>query len=98
MTEIRVASEATLKLSQKGNQSISIAGNHAYRIEPAVNDFYKRLLELRQEVKGQLKHASAEERLSLNPDQLAIKILAMVDSNGGSVTVWCGSFCVTTVS
>jgi hypothetical protein len=63
-------------------KSISIAGNQDYRIDPTVDDFYKRLIELRQDVKSTLAQASANEQRSLDSDQLAIKILANATSYG----------------
>src|SRR5262249_49013257 len=40
---------------QKGLRPINIAGNPAYRIDPYKDDFYRRLIELRNEVKADIK-------------------------------------------
>jgi hypothetical protein len=67
---------------QSGLRAISIAGNPAYRVEPTVDDFYKRLIELRQSVKARIPQAHEGEKPSLESDQLAIKILANATSYG----------------
>jgi hypothetical protein len=58
---------------------ILIAGNKEYRIDPTVDDFYKRLIELRQEVKIKIKQGTTE---TLKSDDLALKILANSTSYG----------------
>ena len=51
--EIIEAIGFTPMAKQKGLSSIYINGNPDYAIDPAKDDFYKRLIELRQSVKGQ---------------------------------------------
>lgn len=67
--------------------SINIAGNDAYAIDPARDNFYKRVIDLRREVKGNLKRAKATgaskvELDRLDAEQLALKILANATSYG----------------
>lgn len=66
---------------------INIAGNDAYAIDPAKDDFYKRVIDLRREVKAELKSAKASGASSIDLDrldaeQLALKILANATSYG----------------
>ena len=70
------------ELAQKGLTSISIAGNHAYRIDPAVDDFYKRLIDLRSNVKTQKARARGPDAVRLDAEQRALKILANSTSYG----------------
>ena len=67
---------------QENLKPISIAGNDTYRIDPRVHDFYRRLIEFRQDVKARLKQSSIDESPSLKSDELAIKILANATSYG----------------
>jgi hypothetical protein len=67
---------------QDNLKSISIAGNDAYRIDPTIDDFYKRLIELRQVVKRRKDDASSDESLALGSDETAIKLLANATSYG----------------
>ena len=66
---------------------ISIAGNNAYRIDPYKQDFYKRLIELRQSVKVRRDAAEGAERESLDTEQNALKIAANATSYGILVEV-----------
>jgi hypothetical protein len=61
---------------------LAIAGNKDYLVEPIEDDFYRRLIELRQEVKGKLKSCSSSEKDKFETDQLALKILANATSYG----------------
>jgi hypothetical protein len=72
----------TPKNIQSNLKPITIAGNSAYQIEPSVDDFYKRLIELRQDIKRQIERASVADQLALKSDQQAIKILANATSYG----------------
>jgi hypothetical protein len=72
---------------QKELRPIAIAGNKEYRINPATDDFYKRVIDLRRSVKGELKSskankADASEIKRLDSEQLALKILANATSYG----------------
>ncbi len=66
--------------------SIDLAGNPDYRIDPASDDFYKRLIDLRSEVKADHKLArrdGEEERaVRLGAEQLALKLCANATSYG----------------
>ncbi len=67
-------------------QSINIAGNTDFRVNPANNneDFYRRVIDLRQEVKAKrdTKPKGAEEWNRLDGEQRALKILANATSYG----------------
>ena len=67
---------------QKGLQPIEIAGNSAYKIDPYKDDFYRRLIELRNDVKTQIKECENGEKETLEADQLALKICANATSYG----------------
>src|SRR5262249_49545393 len=47
---------------QEDLRPIEIAGNPAYRIEPYEDDFYRRLIELRIEVKARSKECESDEK------------------------------------
>jgi hypothetical protein len=64
-------------------KSVNIAGNTGYPINPTRDDFYKRLIDFRREVKSTATDASSQEvRDRLNSEQLALKILANATSHG----------------
>jgi DNA polymerase elongation subunit (family B) len=67
---------------QPGLRTISIAGNSNYWVEPATDDFFKRLIDLRTTIKAKLKNASALNTEALNSEQQALKILANSTSYG----------------
>jgi DNA polymerase family B len=67
---------------QDGLTSIRIAGNPEYKVHPATNDFYRRLIDLRSSIKKKMKSATSEEREALDALQLALKILANATSYG----------------
>ena len=67
---------------QESLNPINIAGNPDYRIDPYKDDFFKRLIDLRNEVKGRLKQAPGDERNTLEAEQLALKIVANSTSYG----------------
>lgn len=69
---------------QQDLQPIDIAGNSAYRVDPYSDDLFKRVIELRQETKGQLKVAPPEQRDRLDTEQHALKICA----NSTSYGIW----------
>jgi hypothetical protein len=65
------------KAVQKELRPIAIAGNKQYWINPATDDFYNRVIELRRSVKGELKRrkankANASEIERLDSEQLLI--------------------------
>ena len=69
---------------------VDIAGNAAFHVNPSecdrANDFYKRVIDRRREVKAELKRAKAAKDKarvrSLQSEQLALKILANATSYG----------------
>jgi DNA polymerase family B len=67
---------------QPGLRTISIAGNSNYCVDPATDDFFKRLIDLRTTIKSKLKNASALNAEALNSEQQALKILANSTSYG----------------
>ncbi len=75
-----------ITFSPKGPQSnlraISIAGNSNYRVDPAQDDFFKRLIDLRTSIKTKLKNSSALNAEALDSEQQALKILANSTSYG----------------
>jgi DNA polymerase family B len=67
---------------QDGLNTVSILGNDAYRVHPATDDFYRRLIDLRGRVKEQLETADPSEEADLDSQQQALKILANATSYG----------------
>lgn len=71
---------------QDGLRPVRIAGNPDYSIDPNADDFFKRLIELRQEVKDRRKAAEAagDDALAaqLDAEQEAIKVCANATSYG----------------
>ena len=68
-------------------RSIAVSGNTDYRVDPATDDFYKRVIDLRRSVKARLKARQREgadeaELKRLDSEQLALKILANATSYG----------------
>jgi transcriptional regulator with XRE-family HTH domain len=71
-----------LGAEQEGLKPIRIAGNPDYEVDPATNDFYRRLIDLRSSIKRKMKTADPEEQQTLDTLQLALKILANATSYG----------------
>jgi transcriptional regulator with XRE-family HTH domain len=67
---------------QAGLKSADIAGQTAYRIDPARDDFYRRLIDLRSTLKERMHGADGLERGRLDTEQMALKILANATSYG----------------
>ena len=67
---------------QIGLRTVRIAGNPDYEVDPANDDFFKRLIDLRTTVKARLKNATALNRDALDSEQQALKILANSTSYG----------------
>jgi hypothetical protein len=67
---------------QEGLTPIRIAGDSDYEVDPATDDFYRRLIDLRSSIKAKMKSAGPEEREALDALQLALKILANATSYG----------------
>lgn len=72
---------------QQGLHAINIAGKSDYAINPNSDDFYRRLIELRQSVKTLAKSASDVDRPALETEQNALKIAANATSYGIFVEV-----------
>jgi hypothetical protein len=60
--------------AQEDLKPISILGNEAYRINPTTDDFYRRLIDMRREVKRQLNEAAPSLKPNLDSQQQALKI------------------------
>tara|TARA_R110002095_G_scaffold211585_2_gene199897 strand:+ start:84 stop:1541 length:1458 start_codon:yes stop_codon:yes gene_type:complete len=67
---------------QQGLQPVNVAGNPNFRVDPTENDFFKRVIDLRRQVKEKMKTTSPEEKHELDTQQLALKILANATSYG----------------
>lgn len=67
--------------------SINISGNAAYRVDPAEQDFFKRVIELRQSIKTERDAATGLDRQALDIAQNALKIAANATSYGIYVEV-----------
>jgi hypothetical protein len=75
------------KQAQAGLRAVEIAGEADYRVIPDKDDFYRRVIELRRRVKGELEDAElgdpeSQEVKNLDMNQLALKILANATSYG----------------
>ena len=70
------------KEPQSGLRTVKIAGNPDYQVDPANDDFFKRLIDLRTTLKARLKNATALNRDALDSEQQALKILANSTSYG----------------
>jgi hypothetical protein len=66
---------------------VAIAGNADYLIDPVQDDLYKRLIELRNEVKSKRDKAKGAEQLAFDTEQYSIKIIANATSYGVFVEV-----------
>lgn len=69
---------------QEGLQPIDIAGNPSYRVDPYKDDFFKRVIELRQATKREMKEVPVNDRDRLDIEQNALKICA----NSTSYGIW----------
>jgi hypothetical protein len=70
------------KRIQKNLKPIRIMGKPAYRIDPAKDDFYRRLIDLRSQVKANMEGSSNRTKKQLDTEQLALKICANATSYG----------------
>jgi hypothetical protein len=75
--EILEAITFSPKEPQAGMWSMSIAGNPNYRVDPAKDDFFKRLIDLRNTIKAELK--AIKKRLKAVREGLAIALGAEAD-------------------
>lgn len=67
---------------QSGLRPIKISGKDEYAVDPVKDDFYRRLIELRQSLKDRRELAVPSERGALDIEQNAIKIAANSTSYG----------------
>ena len=67
--------------AQADLQPVDIAGRPEYRVDPG-EDFYRRVIDLRQSVKERRDVATGDEKSALDSEQLALKILANATSYG----------------
>lgn len=72
---------------QAGLRPVNISGNSAYRVNPNRQDFFKRVIELRQSVKTRMKKAIGDDRDALDTEQNALKIAANSTAYGVYVEV-----------
>lgn len=68
--------------AQSGLHPISIGGNADYMVDPIADDFFKRVIELRQSIKARMKTATGADREALDIEQNALKIAANATSYG----------------
>lgn len=63
---------------------VDIAGNHEFRVDPNMDDFYRRLIELRQQTKNEMDAPGIDEatKMQLDAFQQACKITANATSYG----------------
>ena len=66
---------------QSGLRPVDVAGRTEYRVEPG-EDFYRRVIDLRQTVKERRNRASDGMKARLDSEQLALKTLANATSYG----------------
>jgi hypothetical protein len=67
---------------QPGLKPVAISGKADYFVDPYKDDFYKRLIELRQVVKGKRDGSTGNERLKFDVEQNALKIATNATSYG----------------
>lgn len=70
------------RVVQDGLKPICIAGKESYRVSPATDDFYRRVIDLRSKVKENARTANGHEKEMLDTTQLALKLLANSTSYG----------------
>ena len=67
---------------QSGLKPVAISGISEYLVDPYKDDFYKRMIELRNDVKGQRAKSTGAEYVKFDVEQNAIKIAANATSYG----------------
>jgi hypothetical protein len=68
--------------SQRDLKPINISGNADYRVDPAEDDFFRRVIELRQSIKDRRDSARGQDWDVLETEQFALKIAANATSYG----------------
>jgi hypothetical protein len=61
---------------------VYVAGNEAFQVDPASGDFFKRVIDLRRQVKCEMQSCDSTEMQRLNTQQQSLKILANSTSYG----------------
>ncbi len=61
---------------------VAIAGNADYLVDPAKDDFFRRLIDLRAEVRKRQQACEGPAAAALDSEQFALKILANATSYG----------------
>jgi hypothetical protein len=67
---------------QDNLNSIAIMGNADYSVDPSSDDYYRRIIDLRNMTKEKLKRASGLDATKLDSEQQALKTLANATSYG----------------
>lgn len=67
---------------QQDLSPIAIAGKPEFAVNPIDQDFYKRLIEMRNGVKAEMKSCLLEDKPRLDTEQLALKLCANATSYG----------------
>ncbi len=67
---------------QENLRSVDIAGNLEYRVDPIADDFLKKVIENRMQVKKKLRNAVGQDKERLQSEQQALKICANATSYG----------------
>lgn len=67
---------------QPGLRPVAISGHDAYRVDPLNDDFYRRLIDLRQSVRASLNDADPVDHERLQAEQLTLKLAANATSYG----------------
>ncbi|MEQ9506079.1 MAG: hypothetical protein RLO80_07385 [Hyphomonas sp.] len=63
-------------------RSVAVSGNNAYLVDPANEDFFKRIIQLRRTVVGDRDKSSGARKQKLDTEQKALKTLANSTSYG----------------
>ncbi len=67
---------------QSGLRPVNVGGKADYRVDPATDDLYQRVIELRNSVKVAMKGQSGDYLAALDTEQNALKILTNATSYG----------------
>jgi hypothetical protein len=71
-TEVLKAVSFEPGAQQDGLKPIRIAGDPDYEVDPATDDFYRRLIDLRSSIKTKMKSAVSDEREELDALRLCL--------------------------
>lgn len=59
---------------QSGLKPLNVGGNASYRVDPVSTDGFKRMIEMRQSIKAEMRDAAGSRREALDVEQNALKI------------------------